>query len=143
MKKIITFGTFDVFHIGHVRVLQRAADLGDHLTVGISSDLLNESKKGRLPVYSQQDRIELVAAMSCVDEVFVEESLEFKGAYIEIYDADTLVMGDDWKGKFDEFESQCEVIYLPRTPSVSSTEVIEVVRTAADLSYSTRVIEND
>jgi glycerol-3-phosphate cytidylyltransferase len=129
MKKIITFGTFDVFHVGHVRILQRAADLGDHLTVGISSDALNESKKGRLPVYSQESRMEIIAAMSCVDEVFVEESLELKGDYIEQYNADALVMGDDWKGKFDHFESQCDVIYMSRTPSISSTEIIEVVRT--------------
>ena len=133
MKKIITLGTFDVFHVGHVKILQRAAALGDHLTVGISSVALNKSKKGRFPIYSQQSRMEIIAAMGCVDHVFVEESLELKGQYIKQFESDALVMGDDWKGKFDHFESQCEVIYMPRTPSVSTTEIIEVVRTTPDL----------
>jgi glycerol-3-phosphate cytidylyltransferase len=129
MKKIITFGTFDVFHVGHVRILQRAAALGDHLSVGISSDRFNKSKKGRLPIYSQDDRLEIILALSCVNEVFIEESLELKGDYIKQYKADTLVMGDDWLGKFDEFKSLCEVVYMERTPSISTTEIIEVVKT--------------
>ncbi len=129
MKKIITFGTFDVFHVGHVKILQRAAELGDHLTVGVSSDQLNKNKKGRFPIYSQEDRLQIILAMSCVDEVFIEESLELKGEYIRQYQAHTLVMGDDWRGKFDEFDSLCEVIYMPRTPSISTTEIIEVVKT--------------
>ncbi|MEO2268002.1 adenylyltransferase/cytidyltransferase family protein [Pseudoalteromonas pernae] len=126
--KVITFGTFDVFHVGHVNLLQRAAKLGDELIVGVSSDALNIAKKGRSPVYSQQDRMRIIAAMSDVTRVFVEESLELKRQYIEQFDADILVMGDDWRGKFDEFNDICEVIYLPRTPSISTTEIIEVVR---------------
>jgi len=130
MKKIITFGTYDVFHVGHVNILERARAQGDYLIVGVSSDLMNKSKKGRLPIYSEIDRLHILRALSCVDEVFVEESLELKEEYIKRYKADALVMGDDWQGRFDEFKSICEVIYLPRTPSVSTTEIIEVVKTS-------------
>jgi len=125
---IITFGTFDVFHVGHLRLLERARAFGDRLVVGVSTDDLNISKKGRPPVYPQEERLEIVAALGCVDETFFEDSLEKKGEYIEKYRADILVMGDDWGGKFDEFKSVCDVIYLPRTPAISTTEVIEKIR---------------
>ncbi len=127
-KRIITFGTFDVFHIGHLRILERSAALGGHLIVGISTDALNESKKGRAPVYPQDQRLALVAALRCVDEVFLEESLEQKADYLRRHAADVLVMGDDWKGRFDSFKSICEVVYLPRTPAISTTAVIEKIR---------------
>ena len=126
--KIITFGTFDVFHVGHLRILKRAKALGDYLIVGVSTDLLNFSKKKKYPVYSQQERREIIESISCVDEVFYEHSLEEKRNYLVRYNADILVMGDDWKGKFDEFNDICEVIYLSRTPSISTTEVIEKIR---------------
>lgn len=125
---IITFGTFDVFHLGHLRVLQRAKKLGDKLIVGVSTDELNFSKKGRYPVYSQEERFEILASIRYVDEVFYEHSLEEKRKYLIEYQADILVMGDDWKGKFDEFKDICRVIYLPRTPSISTSEVIEKIR---------------
>lgn len=128
MRRIVTFGTFDVLHIGHVSILERARALGDHLSVGVSSDALNLAKKGRRPVYPQEDRLRLIAALRCVDEVFVEESLELKGEYLRQQRADALVMGDDWAGRFDGFQSICEVVYLPRTPSISTTEIIEVIR---------------
>jgi glycerol-3-phosphate cytidylyltransferase len=130
MRRVITFGTFDVLHVGHVRILQRARALGDWLVVGVSSDALNVAKKGRRPIYPQADRLTMIAALRCVDEVFVEESLELKGEYLKRHRASVLVMGDDWKGRFDEFRSICEVVYLPRTPSVSTTEIIEVIRQA-------------
>jgi len=129
-KRVITFGTFDVFHVGHVNILERARRMGDYLIVGVSSDELNMSKKGRYPIYSQQDRIHILKALACVDEVFVEKSLELKREYILEHDADILVMGDDWQGKFDHVKDICEVEYLPRTPSVSTTEIIEVVKTS-------------
>ena len=128
MKKVITFGTFDVLHIGHVSILERARSLGDYLIVGVSSDELNRRKKGRSPVYCQEHRIQIISALRCVDEVFVEESLEKKAEYIARFSADLLVMGDDWKGRFDEMRELCDVAYLPRTPSISTTEVIEVVK---------------
>ncbi len=124
-RTVITFGTFDVFHVGHIRVLQRAAALGDRLVVGVSADALNIAKKGRAPVYSQDERMEIVASLRVVDEVFVEESLELKRDYIIEHHADVLVMGDDWAGKFDWVSDVCEVVYLPRTPSVSTTGIIE------------------
>ena len=126
-KTVITFGTFDVFHVGHLRVIQRAAAQGDRLVVGVSADALNEKKKGRRPVFSQAERLEIVASLKAVDEVFVEESLEQKRDYILEHKADILVMGDDWSGKFDEFSDICEVHYLPRTPSISTTELIEKI----------------
>tara|TARA_B000000557_G_C20780179_1_gene446148 strand:- start:773 stop:1168 length:396 start_codon:yes stop_codon:yes gene_type:complete len=128
MKKVITFGTFDVFHIGHVSILERAKSYGDYLIVGVSSDDLNLSKKGRKPIYSEKDRKKIIKSLSCVDEVFSETSLELKRQYINDFNADILIMGDDWKGKFDNHMDQCEVIYLPRTPSISTKEIIEVVK---------------
>jgi glycerol-3-phosphate cytidylyltransferase len=124
-KTVITFGTFDVFHVGHVRVLNRSAALGDRLVVGVSSDKLNFAKKGRNPVFSQAERLEIVANVKAVDEVFIEESLEQKRDYLLEYRADILVMGDDWSGKFDYLNDICQVVYLPRTPSVSTTAIIE------------------
>lgn len=127
--RVITFGTYDVFHVGHVNILERAKLHGNHLIVGVSSDELNMSKKDRYPIYSEDDRIHIIRSLSCVDEVFVEESLELKREYIKYYNADILVMGDDWQGKFDHLSDICEIIYLPRTPSVSTTEIIEIVKT--------------
>ncbi len=126
-RTVITFGTFDVFHVGHLRVIERAATLGDRLVVGVSADELNVSKKGRAPVFSQAERLAIVAALRDVDEVFLEESLELKREYIERFAADVLVMGDDWKGRFDEFGDACEVVYLPRTPAISTTALIEKI----------------
>lgn len=124
-RTVITFGTFDVFHVGHLRVLERAAALGERLVVGVSADALNERKKGRVPVFSQGERLAIVSALKVVDQVFVEESLEQKRDYILEFGADVLVMGDDWAGKFDEFNDICEVVYLPRTPAISTTAIIE------------------
>jgi glycerol-3-phosphate cytidylyltransferase len=126
-RTVVTFGTFDVFHVGHLRVLERAAALGDRLVVGVSADALNLRKKGREPVFAESERIEIVAALRMVDEVFVEESLEQKREYLQRYDADVLVMGDDWAGRFDEFSDICEVVYLPRTPAISTTALIEKI----------------
>lgn len=127
MTTVITFGTFDVFHVGHLRVLERAAAFGDRLVVGVSADELNLRKKDRLPVFSQAERLEIIAALRVVDAVFVEESLEQKRDYILEHDAQVLVMGDDWAGKFDEFNDICRVEYLPRTPAISTTALIEKI----------------
>lgn len=128
MKTVLTFGTFDVLHVGHLRVLERAAALGERLVVGVSSDELNMQKKGRSPVFSQAERLQLVAALSCVDAVFLEESLDLKRDYLLRYGADILAMGDDWKGRFDEFSDICNVVYFERTPAVSTTAIIEKIR---------------
>ena len=127
---VITFGTFDILHIGHINILRRARAMGDRLVVGVSSDELNFAKKGRYPVYPQAERCELVGVVRYVDEVFLEESLERKREYIERYRADVLVMGDDWQGRFDGFSDICRVVYLPRTPSISTTSIIEIVKSS-------------
>jgi glycerol-3-phosphate cytidylyltransferase len=128
MTRIITFGTFDVFHVGHLRILERARKMGDYLLVGVSTDLLSYAKKGHYPYYNQDERLEIISSLRCVYDVFLEESLELKRHYILKYKADVLVMGDDWAGKFDEFKDICKVEYLPRTPSISTTAVIEKIR---------------
>jgi len=127
MRTVITFGTFDVFHVGHLRVIERAAALGDRLVVGVSADALNLAKKGRVPVFSERERLAIIAALKPVDAVFLEESLEQKRSYLVEHGADVLVMGDDWAGKFDEFADLCEVVYLPRTPAISTTALIEKI----------------
>lgn len=124
--KIITFGTFDILHYGHIRILERAKNMGSKLIVGVSSDELNLHKKGRKPVYSEFERMAIIKSLRCVDEVFLEESLEKKKEYILKYQAEMLVMGDDWLGKFNELSDVCEVHYLERTPSISTTSIIEI-----------------
>jgi glycerol-3-phosphate cytidylyltransferase len=128
MKAVATFGTFDVLHVGHLRFLERARQLGDMLIVGVSSDELNHNKKGRNPVFPEKERMRLVAALRCVDKVFLEESLQLKREYLIRYRADILVMGNDWATKFDEFNDVCRVVYLERTPVVSTTALIEKIR---------------
>lgn len=126
--RIITFGSFDILHYGHIRLLRRAREMGDELIVGVSSDELNRSKKGRTPVYSEFERMEILRSLRFVDDVFLEESLEKKREYLLEHKADMLVMGNDWEGKFDEFRDICKVHYFERTPSISTTSIIEVVR---------------
>ena len=127
MKTTITFGSFDLFHVGHLNIIQRASRLGDILIVGISTDKLNLEKKGRYPVYSENNRLKIINSLRYVNLCFLEESLEKKREYIEYYNADILAMGDDWRGRFDHLNDICEVVYLKRTPSISTTEIIEVI----------------
>lgn len=128
MKRVITFGTFDLFHIGHLNILERARALGGHLMVGVSSDRLNFDKKGFTPTFSLEERMRIIGALRCVDGVFVEESLEKKREYVVQHSADVLVMGADWEGKFDHLADVCEVIYLPRTDDISTTALKERLR---------------
>lgn len=128
MTRVITFGTFDVFHIGHLHILERARRYGNYLLVGVSTDQMNFDKKARYPVYTQDERLEIIRALRCVDEVFLEESLALKRHYLLEYQADILIMGDDWAGRFDEYNDICRVVYLPRTPSISTTAVIEKIK---------------
>lgn len=126
---VMTFGTFDVLHVGHLNILERAKALGGRLVVGVSTDALNWTKKGREPVFPQNERARIVAALACVDQVFLEESLEAKREYLLRYNANILAMGNDWKGRFDEFKDICRVVYFDRTPAISTTAVIEKIRT--------------
>lgn len=125
MRTIITFGTFDLFHIGHLKILKRAKEQGDYLVVGVSSDELN-MRKGKNTVIPLKERLEIVKAIRYVDEVFVEESLELKDEYIKKYNADLLVMGDDWLDKFNWVS--CPVKYLERTPNISSTQIKHLIQ---------------
>ncbi len=119
-RRVITFGTFDLLHEGHIRILERARAEGDYLIVGISTDALN-ALKGKSAMFSQEQRRAYVDALEVVDETFFEESLEEKDEYIKAHRADLLVMGDDWVGSFDWVS--CDVRYLPRTENVSSTDL--------------------
>ena len=123
MITVIIFGTFDLLHIGHINIINRCISYGNRLVVGVSSDELNYRKKQKYPVYSESDRMSIIKCLKGVDEVFKEESLEKKREYILKYKADVLIMGHDWKGKFDEFSDICRIVYLPRTKNISTSEV--------------------
>ena len=121
-KTVITYGTFDMFHIGHLRLLQRLSELGEQLIVAVSTDEFNALKhKKTLIPYDQ--RAEIVANIACVDQVVPEHSWEQKQHDIERYQVDVFAMGDDWPGAFDFLKPFCEVVYLPRTQDVSTTEL--------------------
>jgi len=125
--KIITFGTFDLLHIGHINILKNAKSLGDELIVGVSTDKFSIEKKNRKPIYNENDRKQILESLKFVDKVFFEESFEKKREYIKKYKADIFVMGNDWEGRFDEFNDICKVVYFDRTPSISTTKLIEVI----------------
>lgn len=135
-KRAITFGTYDLFHVGHVRLLQRAAELADDLYVGVSTDELNMRKKQKTPVFSFKDRFEIVSACKGVTHVFAEDSLELKRDYITKANADVLVMGDDWEGKFDDMKDICDVVYLSRTEDISTTDTLKRILTKTNHSVS-------
>ena len=125
---VITFGTFDLLHIGHINILERASKLRNKLIVGISTDKFTFIKKNKYPVYNENDRRKILESLSFVDEVFFEDSFEKKREYIQNYKADILVMGNDWDGRFDEFNDICKVVYLNRTPDISTTKVINNIK---------------
>lgn len=121
MKRILTYGTFDVLHYGHINLLKRAKALGDYLIVGLSSDEFNRIKN-KQSFYTYEQRKMILEACRYVDLVIPENDWEQKVRDVQELKADIFVMGDDWKGKFDFLKPYCEVIYLPRTPDVSSTK---------------------
>lgn len=127
MKTVITYGTFDLFHIGHLRLLQRAKALGDKLIVAVSTDEFN-LQKGKRAIIPFEHRAEIIKNLKCVDMVISEQTWEQKVEDIIKYKVDIFVMGDDWKGKFDFLSQYCEVVYLPRTEGISSTELKEVLQ---------------
>lgn len=120
MKRVITYGTFDVLHYGHINLLKRAKAMGDYLIVGLSSDEFNKMKN-KQSFYTYEQRKMILEACRYVDLVIPENSWEQKGTDIQKYQADIFVIGDDWVGKFDYLEEFCQVAYLPRTPDVCST----------------------
>jgi len=127
-KTVLTYGTFDTLHYGHLRFLKRASAMGNRLIVGVSGDKFNLEKKGKLPVQPWDERVEALMMLNCVNAVFEERSWKQKRDDIKFYNADILVMGDDWKGKFDDLNDICKVVYLPRTPGISSTEIRNILR---------------
>ena len=122
MKTVITYGTFDLFHIGHLNLLKRAKALGDYLIVAVSSDEFNLGK-GKVCQIKDTDRMQIVEAIRYVDKVIPETSWEQKNEKKKKYHVDVFVMGDDWKGKFDFLKDYCEVVYLPRTEGISTTQL--------------------
>ncbi len=122
LKTVITYGTFDLFHVGHVRLLKRLSQLGDQLIVGISSDEFN-LLKGKSSFFSYEERAEIVESCKYVTSVFPEHDWQQKREDIVKYGADIFAMGDDWKGKFDDLSDLCEVVYLTRTEEVSTTQI--------------------
>lgn len=126
-KRAITYGTFDLFHIGHVRLLQRISDLAEELYVAVSSDEFNKLKN-KVCIIPFEERIEIVKAIGCVTKVLKEETWEQKVSDIQNNNCDLFVMGNDWEGKFDFLKEYCDVIYLPRTAGVSTTKIKENVK---------------
>lgn len=122
MKKVITYGTFDLLHHGHIRLLERARALGDHLTVAVSTDEFNLGK-GKVCVYTYSERVHILEAIRYVDKVIPEQNWEQKISDVQNLDIDVFVIGDDWAGKFDFLKEYCEVVYLPRTVGISTTQV--------------------
>lgn len=121
MKKILTYGTFDLLHVGHINLLKRAKEYGDWLIVGLSTDSFN-AKKEKKSYYSYEDRKMILESIRYVDMVIEENDWEQKIADVQRLDVDVFIMGDDWEGKFDFLKTYCDVIYLPRTSGVSTTK---------------------
>jgi glycerol-3-phosphate cytidylyltransferase len=122
MKKVLTYGTYDLLHWGHINLLKRASELGDYLIVGVSTDEFNKIKNKK-SYHSYEDRKLILEAIRYVDKVIPEDNWEQKIEDIKKYGIDTFVMGDDWKGKFDYLSDYCEVVYLPRTIGISTSKI--------------------
>lgn len=123
MKKVITYGTFDLLHYGHINLLRRAKALGDYLIVALSTDEFNWNEKHKKCYFSYEQRKQLLEAIRYVDLVIPEEGWAQKVSDVKEYHVDTFVIGDDWTGKFDFLKELCEVVYLPRTPEISTTQI--------------------
>ena len=123
MKRVITYGTFDLLHYGHINLLRRAKQYGDYLIVALSTDEFNWKEKNKICYFSYEERKKLLEAIRYVDLVIPEESWEQKRTDVREYHVDTFVMGNDWEGKFDFLKEFCEVVYLPRTPEISTSQI--------------------
>jgi glycerol-3-phosphate cytidylyltransferase len=124
MKKIITYGTFDLIHRGHINLLRRARKLGDHLTVALSTNSFNKLKNKK-SYYNYKDRKIILESIKYVDKVIPEKKWEQKINDIKKYNINIFVMGDDWKGKFDYLSKYCKVVYLARTKNISTTKIMK------------------
>lgn len=123
MKRVITYGTFDLLHYGHINLLRRAKELGDYLIVALSTDEFNWNSKQKKSYFKYDERKRMLEAIRYVDLVIPEENWEQKRTDVQKYDVDVFVIGDDWTGKFDFLSDLCEVVYLPRTPEISTTKI--------------------
>ncbi len=123
---VITYGTFDLLHVGHIRLLKRLKALGDYLIVGVSTDDFN-AKKGKASIYPFEERREIIESIGLVDKVIAEEHWAQKASDVSRYNVDILAMGDDWAGRFDGLSSNVEVVYLPRTEGISTTNIKTVI----------------
>ncbi len=123
MKRVITYGTFDLLHYGHINLLRRAKELGDYLIVALSTDEFNWNEKHKKSYFSYEERKQLLEAIRYVDLVIPEKSWEQKESDIKEYHIDVFVIGNDWQGKFDYLGELCDVVYLPRTPEISTTQI--------------------
>ena len=128
MRRVITYGTFDLFHVGHLNILERLRALGDHLTVAVSTDQFN-SIKAKTCVVAFEERMRIVGALRCVDQVIPETSWDQKPGDIQKLSIGLFGMGSDWTGKFDDLREFCDVIYLPRTDGISTTLLKKVIAT--------------
>ncbi len=129
MNIILTYGTFDLLHIGHINLLRRAKELGDFLIVGLSTDEFNRIK-GKKAYQSFAERKKILEAIKYVDLIIEENSWSDKRKHIKEYNVDILVMGSDWEGKFDDLSDVCQVIYLPRTEGISTTKIKAALKNA-------------
>lgn len=123
MRKVITYGTFDLLHYGHINLLRRAKAMGDYLIVALSTDDFNRKEKSKTCYFSYEQRKQLLESIRYVDLVIPEENWEQKISDIKEFKVDTFVIGDDWEGKFDFLKDYCEVVYLTRTPEISTTQI--------------------
>ena len=123
MKRVITYGTFDLLHYGHINLLRRAKQYGDYLIVGLSTDEFNWNEKQKKCYFSYEKRKQLLEAIRYVDLVIPEENWEQKISDVKEYHIDTFVMGDDWDGKYEFLKDYCDVVNLPRTPEISTTQI--------------------
>lgn len=128
-KRVITYGTFDLFHYGHLALLKRAKSLGDYLIVALSTDEFNKIKNKK-SFFTYEQRKEMLEAIKYIDLIIPECSWAQKRSDILKYNVDVFVMGDDWAGKFDELKDLCEVVYLPRTKDISSSEIKSILNYA-------------
>ena len=144
MKRVITYGTFDLLHYGHINLLRRAKALGDYLIVVISSDEFNWNEKHKKCYFTYEQRKSLVEAIRYVDLVIPEDNWQQKRADVKEYHIDVFVMGDDWEGKFDFLRDQgVEVVYLTRTPEISSSQMKKDLHDADDVDGESRVTHDD
>lgn len=131
MRTVITYGTFDLLHIGHINLLKRARNLGDRLIVAVSTDEFNLREKDKVCTHTYEDRKTILESLRFVDLVIPEENWEQKSTDVDKHNVDVFVIGDDWEGRFDFLKEKCEVVYLPRTANISTTEIKKQILTGS------------